>query len=421
MTAAAHKLGIRETLEGFFMGDIYPAVICFLVAVGSIFEIELYLATAHILLAVTALFISKSVKPVIVSIMTFVMHISVGHSPYYPSYSDYFFTGWRIWLVIAMAIAAVTGFCVFIFKNRIFQKISYKNTPFILPAIPLFFAFLLNGVFSEKWVPGDFLFGLLNAFIFCILPIILYHGFSDSEDSASIAKYFSYISMLTALVIIAELTALFLTNGEIFEGGSINKVEVALGWGIWNLVGITLSLLVPLIFYGVHKSRYPWLYFSVATLAYIFAVLTMSRSALLFGGIGYVACIIISCFKGELRYIFRKILLLGAVLSAFLLFAFKGEIYTLLKDYFERGFSDNGRFALWRAAFKSFRMPLFSAAVFTVFLSTTRFSTLSAPSQSRRTTPSFSCFPQRVSSAFRLISIIEYPPCARYFPTPQPK
>lgn len=365
MITVARKTGTKEKLEAFFMGDIYPAVISFLVAVGSIFEIELYLAAVHISLAAVALLISKSIKPVIISIMTFVMHISVGHAPYYPSYSDYFYTGWRFYLVIAMAVVVVAAFSAFTVKNRIYRKISYESTPFILPLIPLFFAFLSNGAFSGKWVPGDLLFGLLNSFIFCILPIILYHGFSDSEDSASIAKYFSYISMLTALVIIAELTALFLTNGEIFEGGSINKVEVALGWGIWNLVGITLSLLVPQIFYGVHKNRYPWLYFSVATLAYIFAVLTMSRSALLFGGIGYISCIIISCFKGKRRHIFRKIALSGFFLSAFLIFLFKSEVYILLKDYFERGFSDNGRFALWRAAFENFSdAPIFGGGFY---------------------------------------------------------
>jgi O-antigen ligase len=161
--------------------------------------------------------------------------------------------------------------------------------------------------------------------------------------------------MLIALVIISELVALFLTNDAIFEGGAIVKVEVALGWGIWNLVGTSLSSLIPIIFYGVHFNKYPWLYFTVATLAWVFSALTMSRNALIFATLAYGTCVIISCFKGKNKRTFRFITLaalLCAVAGVVVLF---GKIKLILSDYFERGMSDNGRFELWRAAFDNFR------------------------------------------------------------------
>ena len=347
------------------MGNIYPIFIALLVAVGSIFEVELYLGLIHVALAAAALFICDSIKPVLISLLTFVMQISVAHSPYYPSYSDYFFTGWRVFAVMAMALAVFIAFSAFIIKRRIYKKISFRSTPFLIPLIPLFLAFLLNGAFSGKWVLGDLWLGLLNAFVFCILPVLLYHGFSEKEDSESLSKYFSYISMLTALVVMAELCALFMRGGKIFEGGSINKTEVALGWGIWTLIGITLSLLIPIIFYGAHKNKYPWIYFGVATAAYIFAVLTMSRGALLFGGAGYFVCLILSCFKGKRRRTFRKILFSEIVFAVCLFLLLRKEILTLLSDYLERGFSDNGRFELWRAAFKNFlRTPIFGGGFY---------------------------------------------------------
>ena len=160
--------------------------------------------------------------------------------------------------------------------------------------------------------------------------------------------------MLTALVIIAELAALFLTNDAIFVGGSIKKEEVALGWGIWNLVGVSLSSLIPLIFYGVHFNKYPWLYFTVATLAYLFSVLTMSRNALVFATLAYGACVIISCFKGNFKRVFRIITLIAVAVAALGAMVLFDKIKRILGDYFDRGFSDNGRFALWRAAFDNF-------------------------------------------------------------------
>ena len=341
-------------LRSFFMGNLYPIVICLLTAVGSIFGLEFYFCILHVALIFTSLSISRSVRPMLPSLLTAVMQLSVGHSPFYPNYSDYYYTGWRLPVFVAMCALCFTAIIIFIIRNRIWRRVSFKNTPCLLSILIFSAALLLNGAFSGKWVLGDLIFGAANVAVYLFLFLLIYHGFSEKEDSGSIARYFSYISMLVALVIIAELSALFLTNDAVFEGGSIVKEEVALGWGIWNLVGVSLSSLIPLLFYGVHFNNHPWLYFAVATLAYLFSVLTMSRNALIFASLAYGACVIISCFKGKNKRAFRIITLIGLFSLAILAIVFFDKIKAVLGDYFERGLSDNGRFELWRAAFSNF-------------------------------------------------------------------
>ena len=114
-------------------------------------------------------------------------------------------------------------------------------------------------------------------------------------------------------------------------------------------------------FYGMAKNKYPWLYFAAATLAWLTSILTMSRNALIFSTLSYAACVLIFSFVGEKKKIFRIIVLIGLAFAAVFAAVFFDKIYSLFKDFFDRGLSDNGRYALWRSAFKNFlEAPIFN-------------------------------------------------------------
>ena len=66
-------------------------------------------------------------------------------------------------------------------------------------------------------------------------------------------------------------------------------------------------------------------------------------------------CPKISCLRrGKNKRVFRIITAAGVALVIILGAVLFDKIQELLRDYFERGFSDNGRYALWRAAFDNF-------------------------------------------------------------------
>ncbi len=349
-----------ENIRAFYMGNIYPVLICFIVALGSISGLEFYFNILHTALACGAFWISKSIRPLMISFLTYVMQVSVKNSPFFPSYSDYYFSGWRLVFVIAIACAIVISLVAFVVKNRVYSKVSFNNTPCLLSLLLLSSAFLTNGLFSGQWKLGNIIFAFANIAVYLLIFLLFYHGFSEDERAEGISKYFAYISMLVSFVISAEIVAHFITADNVFIDGSINKVAMALGWGIWNLVGVSLSVLIPVIFYGMHVNKYPWLYFAAATLTYVMALLTMSRNALVFASLSYAVCVIISCFKGKNKCVFRIITVVGVALVIVLGVLAWDKIQELLRDYFERGFSDNGRYALWRAAFDNFlNAPIF--------------------------------------------------------------
>ncbi len=367
----------KESLCAFYQGDIYPLVITAIVLIGNLTALEVFFNTLHVLLAFGALCISRSIKPFIISLCTCYMQISVANSPFYPTRTDYYFSGWRFPVLLTGCVFIFIGLFVFVIRNRVYAKISLKKTPHIIPLLILSVAFLLNGSFSSSWKIGNLIFSLGHVAVYLLLFLLMYHGFSDEDDAESLSSYFAYISMLISLIISAELLHLFITSDTIFVDGSINKVGVALGWGIWNLVGVSLAVLIPVLFYGMNKNKYPWLYFASATVTYLASVLTMSRNALIFSTLIYACCVIISCFIGKNKRVFRIIVGAMILLAALMLVILWDKIYTVLADYFSRGFSDNGRFDMWRAAFKNFiAAPIFGKGFYGLVVETYTFGPL---------------------------------------------
>ena len=354
MTLASKCEGKIEKMRSFFMGRTYPLIVGALVLIGSISGLEYFLNFIVTALVVTSLVVSDSVKPLLMPLCTYVFQISLPHAPKYPTYSDYYITGWRLPVSIVIIASVVFAVVFFIVKNKIYKRVGIKNNPILIPLAVLSLAFLTNGILGGAWVSGNLLYALINIGVFAFVFLIIYHGFSEEEETGELVSYVTYLTLLISFILIGELGHLFLTSDSIFIDGSINKVGVALGWGIWNLVGVSISMLIPMLFYGAMTEKYPWLYFGAATASYIASVLTMSRNALVFATLAYGACVIISCFVGKNKRVFRVILATGIALVIIAVILLFGKIRAVLGDYFERGFSDNGRYALWRAAFDNF-------------------------------------------------------------------
>ena len=348
------RLRSLDFYRSFFMGKAYPAVIALLIFVGNVTGLEYYFNFIITGLLLFSLSICHSIRPGIIVFCAYVYQISLDHGPNYPNYSDFFYTGWRLPVSIIIICAVSASFIIFFFKNKMYKRISVKNTPFLVPLLAFSAALFLSGAFSDVWIPKNLLFGLFNFLVYFGFFIFIYHGFAEDESAEELGKYFAYVTLLISFILVGQVIHLYLTSDNVFIDGSINKVGVALGWGIWNLVGNSLAVLIPTLFYGVMVNKYPWLYFTMATLTYVAAVFTMSRNALVFATLAYGACIIISAFVGKHKLAFRIIIAVGIFAVALFMIVFFSKIKAILGDYFERGFSDNGRYSLWSQAFDNF-------------------------------------------------------------------
>ena len=353
------KLDINA-IRAFYMGRIYPIVVCGLVLFGSLTGLEMYFNFLVTALFVSSLFICTSTRPMIVSLCTYIFQLSTKNSPSLINNSDYLYTGWRIVALIVSILSIFAAAFYFFFKNKLYRKIDIKRDKIIIPIAALCLAFLVNGAFSDSWVPMSLLFAFLQTVVYGFIFLLFFYGLGDEDTTDALMPYLSYVSALMASVIIIQLAHLFATADNVFVDGSINKEAVVLGWGIWNLVGACLAMLIPVIFWGVMHSKYSWAYFTLATLTWLCAVLTMSRNALIFASLAYATCVIIACFRGNYRKPYRIICAIGVLGVIGLIVLLWSKIQSLLGDYFARGFDSNGRYELWAIALKNFAdCPIF--------------------------------------------------------------
>lgn len=362
----------RERLAAFFGGNAYPVLVCALVLLGHITGLELYLGAVNVLLVCAGLLLRPGIKPLLPFALTFLYQISRRNVRGTPADLSYYFGTWRIGIVVLLAgiLIGTLGWCIR--QKKLYKNLSFRYTPLLLSLSVLSAAFLTNGLFSPDYRPASTLYGAAQIFFYLFLFLLFFRGMQEEppEERRALPSYIAYISMLTALLLLGELFWLYLT-GDVIVDGRVVKESVNLGWGIWNPVGFSLTVLIPMQFYGVMKNRCPWLYFATATLTCLGAALTLSRNALLFSALTYGVCVLLCCFVGEHKCPFRLVTLAGVLLCAAGFVLLHKKIFAVLADYLERGLSDNGRFQLWKSGIECFlHAPVFGAGFYGVVADT---------------------------------------------------
>ena len=353
----------KEPLRLFFEGKLYPLIVAVLTVIGHISGLEFYFNIPNMLMVSLALCICPTFKVALPFMLTVVYQVNLRHSPGIPTWSDYYYATHRI-VIIAVLIAALVAALVYFTAKNILPKINAKKIPLLLPLTLLSLAFLLNGAFSDRWSIGNLVFGICEVLIYLLLFYILYYGLKD-ENTDELLDRISYLSLLVGLVLISQMIFMFLTYEGIFEGGTIVKERVNLGWGIWNPIGLSLCAAIPMQMRGAMKSEKFYIYLSSAVCSWIFAILTVSRNALIFSTLTMAACIIIACFKSEHKRFYRVFFAAGALAAVIGAIVFYDKIFSLLGDLIGRGLSDNGRFMLWQQGIDNFTAyPLFGRGFF---------------------------------------------------------
>ena len=357
----------------FFDGPIYPIITCLIVLIGSITKTEFIFNIFNIAMMCLALLLVDSSLSLVVPFVTFVYQISVENTPGYPTFSDYYFTGWRVPVLIILAVFFVLSIGIFLIRNDAPRKLFQKRVPMLIPLLILSAVWLMNGILYDGFALNNFLFALAQVFAYFGLFVIFYAGLSENDDEERIGNRLAYYSFLITLVILIELIARYISiSDHAFDVSSIDKLylnlknNVLLGWGVCNPIGVSAAVLIPMNFWGAMRTRHHVIYSVGGALAFLAAVMTMSRNAMLFGSIAFVACLVIACFKAErAKPIFRISLASLIIFALALAIIMRDQIALYMKDIFALG--DNGRYEIWAEGIeKLWESPLFGVGFWNV-------------------------------------------------------
>lgn len=371
VTKEARKSPVLELLsklrhpriQSFFMGWAYPIWLIFSVVVGRALNLEVYFAVLDLVLIAIAFYACDSVRPILPILMSFLYRISLDHAPGTPNYSTYY-SGIKIVLPFIFFGFALASLIALYVRRGFFKWERLKKLPLLIPLGLLSLAFLMSGAFApEKGLP-DFFYSLLQILVFAIVFWLLYLGLKD-ENAEELCNYFVYVSAVVATILILEVAHLYLFHDVILETGVISKSNINFGWGISNTCANCLTVLIPICFLGVIKSKYHAAYFTIGTLALVATAFTLCRNGLLFGSIFYVICVGICCIVGKHKKAYRFVALGLAATVIFVYFVFGDALKEMFATMIAHGLDDNGRFPLWYEAFDGFvARPIFGNGFF---------------------------------------------------------
>lgn len=356
---------IRARLASFFDGRLYPIVIAVLVLAGHLWALEFYLNILNMLLIATALLVSRSIKPVIPVFLTFLFQISPENSPSGKgdTVSRYFGNG-RAFVTVTLFVIVAACFVWCFIRNKLVTRESLKHAPLVYSSIALSAAFLLGGTFSGVWNVGSLGYGAVSVLLFIIVFYVFYFGLSN-ENAHDIADYLVYVAAVTAFIVLSETMAVYLTDESVIIDGKINRDAFNFGWGICNNSAQSLTVLIPILFIGVVRSKHSGLYFLMATLTWIGSILNISRTAFLVGTPIYIIALIVAyvCSKNK-KKLNIAIPTVFAVIAAVVVLNWD-VIYSVIDNYITRGLDNNGRFYLWEYGIDAFlEAPIFGKGFF---------------------------------------------------------
>ena len=362
-----YKENLKSALNKFFNGRIYPIVIAALVLLSHIFGIEFYLNFINIALCVVSFAVTDSVKPFIPTLCTYIYQLSRKTNLLYPQKEGFLLQGATLYtLVFLLAIVFAFALLLFIRRCKKYPGIL-KKLPLLPSAILLSVAFLMNGAFSPSWTVPSLLYGVSQIVTFFVIFYFFFVGLRG-EKLDEVVDYFAYVTAIMAVILILQTGYLYASVEDLFAGSAVIKFKIDYAWGNSNTAGQQMVMTLPMLFFGVMKGKRPFVYYTIAVLIVICCGVTLSRNALLLSVLGFVLLSVISCFTGgakkQMRVVFPIIVLciMGGVVLLW------GEISQVFTRYFELGFSDAGRYDLWKRGFEAFlEAPVFGKGFFGVF------------------------------------------------------
>lgn len=356
---------LRRRACKFFVGYGLISFFGIIAVLAHVLAAEIFTMPIMLLLAGVGVLAARSIRPFLAALIFFIFQCSVTNAPSIPSYSDYYFTPPFSVIVLPCFAFALICFCVHFFRERSHLAQRIARLPYKGAAAFFCLSLILSGAGSAEWRIESLIFGAISALAIVLLPYILMLGMTD-DDRQGAVEYLVTICEVLACVLIAETVNLY-AFGDVIQGGEAQKGEVLFGWGIWTTAGMDMAVLIPMLFVGVLSNKRPIFRFILAHLLYACCVLTISRNALLGGTFALAIGVIVLLFSSQSRRVFRRIYLALGLIAALLSPLWVPSVAELLSDFFERGFSDNGRFEMWGYGISRFLdSPIFGKGAFAI-------------------------------------------------------
>ena len=333
--------------DRFLYSRTYFLLLCALVYLSWLFEVEVYGVIGVIIFASIVLVMRKDTTPLIAIIFVIAMIFPKNIDPLI--YADYFYC------FIPLPIAIVVHFVRF--------RSPFRVGKLFFPQLAVSIALLLGGIgsiSSEMYVRG-LTYAILLGFAILFFYFFFYL-YAYPPKNVNLKNWIAHLLNAVGILIVCQVVTRFIQEPDLhLRVGS----GVSLGWGLGNNFATILLFSVAGTLYLATKSKLSFVYLLLAVAQYLAIVFSWSRGATLFGAIilpMYLVALIIGAKKNrKVVLISLGILLVGAIVAVALLW---DQIYELIDKILAQGTGVSGRDKLYQEAIDEFMAnPIFGAGI----------------------------------------------------------
>ncbi len=248
--------------------------------------------------------------------------------------------------IVVYALFGLPALFALVYRFVAFERVREKR-PLMIGFLVFGFALFASGWFSEYYSLLSFLYGLMQAGSFLFVYLYFSYTMKHREDNILYLARLFAVAIALISVQIGFFYATRYTAGTPLD--SDWKDKLWLGWGISNMVGETLAMLLPALFYLIYKERRGYLYYILVLVCLVAIYFTFGRGALGCAVIVTVAGVLVNCFVGKNRLI--NLILVGAgvvgVVGVVVFLLVTGKMAGLLTFFTSVGLDDRGRVEMW--------------------------------------------------------------------------
>ena len=349
-------------IRQFFSSGWFAALVTVLMACSELFGLEIAVMSLYLFFGFAITLLCDDVLGVVPMVCCGYMLFSAENNP--GKFPDALFSQPRGQFALFYIVAVI---CVLLLGRLVSMLLERKKRG--VPKLTLGFAvlgaaYLLGGLLSPYYDGRTVLMGFVQ--IAALSGFYFYFYYTIRWENVK-KGYLPLVVTIIGIGMLAEVAGMYFNEGVLREDGTINRVALFTGWGIYNNVGCMMAMCMPAPVYFAVKNKNGWLYTLLCVLFYAGVLLTQSRGAMLFGSVVFLGCVLtILIASRERERIFNAVTIaLLAAAAIICYFVFRQSLEKVFGSVIDQGMNDAARFNTWKACWERFReYPFFGVGFY---------------------------------------------------------
>ena len=354
LTEAFPQLRERRAVIGvrnFFRSGWFAALAALLMACSEIFGLEIFVIYAYLVFGLLIVLFADDMLGIVPMVCCGYMIFSAENNP--GKFPDALFGQPQGQLALFYAIAVIAVMLVGRLVSMLLEREKRGVPKLTVGFLLLGASYLLGGAFSPYYDGRTVLMGFVQIAALCGFYFYFYYTIRWDRVPKG---YLPMVITIVGVGMLAEIVGMYFGEGVIREDGSVNRVALYTGWGIYNNVGCVMAMCMPAPVYFAVKNKNGWAYSILCAVFYLGVMVTQSRGAMLFGSVVYLGCVVVTLVGSKKKERLWNAVVFAALLVAGLIsvVVFRDKVRDLFASVINSGLNDFARFSTWRACWQRF-------------------------------------------------------------------